>query len=190
MLAFGVLNAIGSNRGGGGTAGNTAAGKSLFTSSGCGACHVLAAAGSKGKIGPDLDAVTLTETQIVSQITNGGRKFLTPTLKKQYPFTMTPYKGRLSTTQIQTLAAYVFTVRNAAAGAKAAAASKSSATVSSGGAPPPTYAGGGTTGSGGGGGGGTASSGCPPGVTIQTSHNADADGDELGTEPDDNDGCV
>lgn len=32
--------------------------------------------------------------------------------------------------------------------------------------------------------------GCPPGVTIPTSGNGDADGDELGTEPDDNDGCV
>jgi uncharacterized cupredoxin-like copper-binding protein len=52
--------------------------------------------------------------------------------------------------------------------------------------------GGGTTttkvGSGGGGTGDT--SGCAPGVTIKSSGAADADGDELGTEPDDNDGCV
>jgi uncharacterized cupredoxin-like copper-binding protein len=46
-----------------------------------------------------------------------------------------------------------------------------------------------TTRPGSGGGGGNAS-GCPPGVTIPTSGAADADGDELGTEPDDNDGCV
>ena len=38
--------------------------------------------------------------------------------------------------------------------------------------------------------GGSNTSGCAPGVTIQTSGAADADGDELGTEPDDNDGCV
>ena len=38
--------------------------------------------------------------------------------------------------------------------------------------------------------GGGNTSGCPPGVTIRTSGNADADGDELGTEPDDQDGCV
>lgn len=44
------------------------------------------------------------------------------------------------------------------------------------------------TGSGGGGTGDT--SGCAPGVTIKTSGAADADGDELGTEPDDNDGCI
>ena len=41
------------------------------------------------------------------------------------------------------------------------------------------------------GGGGTGdTSGCAAGVTIRTSGNADADGDEMGTEPDDNDGCV
>jgi uncharacterized cupredoxin-like copper-binding protein len=57
-----------------------------------------------------------------------------------------------------------------------------------------------TTGSSGGGSGGSAgkgtgggdngATGCPPGVTVKTSGNADADGDELGTEPDDQDGCV
>jgi uncharacterized cupredoxin-like copper-binding protein len=58
--------------------------------------------------------------------------------------------------------------------------------------------GGGGTGGGGTGGGGTGSTGgeigpavgCPPGVTVKASGNADADGDELGTEPDDQDGCV
>jgi uncharacterized cupredoxin-like copper-binding protein len=48
-----------------------------------------------------------------------------------------------------------------------------------------------TTPKGGSGGGGTGdTSGCAPGVTIKSSGAADADGDELGTEPDDNDGCV
>lgn len=56
-----------------------------------------------------------------------------------------------------------------------------------------TAAGGGTTttsktGSGSGGSGDT--SGCGPGVTIKSSGASDADGDELGTEPDDNDGCI
>ena len=57
--------------------------------------------------------------------------------------------------------------------------------------------GGGTGGGGGGSGGGGAGGGeigpavgCPPGVTVRASGNADADGDELGTEPDDQDGCV
>jgi uncharacterized cupredoxin-like copper-binding protein len=56
----------------------------------------------------------------------------------------------------------------------------------------PTSGGGGTTtpkvSSGGAGSGDT--SGCPPGTTIKSSGASDADGDELGTEPDDNDGCI
>ena len=47
-----------------------------------------------------------------------------------------------------------------------------------------------TTKPGSGGASGGDTSGCPPGVTIRSSGAADADGDELGTEPDDNDGCV
>jgi cytochrome c oxidase subunit 2 len=35
--------------------GDAAAGKALFAKSGCGACHTLAAAGSTGKVGPNLD---------------------------------------------------------------------------------------------------------------------------------------
>src|SRR5438067_670099 len=36
-------------------AGSAAAGKTVFTSQGCGACHTFKAAGSSGTIGPDLD---------------------------------------------------------------------------------------------------------------------------------------
>jgi mono/diheme cytochrome c family protein len=36
-------------------AGDAAAGKALFTSKGCGACHTFTPAGSHGTIGPDLD---------------------------------------------------------------------------------------------------------------------------------------
>jgi cytochrome c oxidase subunit 2 len=35
--------------------GDAAAGKALFTSKGCGACHTFKPAGSHGTIGPDLD---------------------------------------------------------------------------------------------------------------------------------------
>jgi cytochrome c oxidase subunit 2 len=37
------------------SSGDAAAGKALFMKSGCGACHTLAAAGSTGKVGPNLD---------------------------------------------------------------------------------------------------------------------------------------
>ena len=40
---------------GGGGGGDVAAGKDAFSSNGCGACHTLAAAGTSGKVGPDLD---------------------------------------------------------------------------------------------------------------------------------------
>src|SRR5258708_32271593 len=36
-------------------AGNAAAGKPIFTSAGCGACHAFTPAGATGKIGPDLN---------------------------------------------------------------------------------------------------------------------------------------
>jgi mono/diheme cytochrome c family protein len=35
--------------------GDPTAGKAVFTSAGCGACHTYAPAGSTGKVGPDLD---------------------------------------------------------------------------------------------------------------------------------------
>jgi mono/diheme cytochrome c family protein len=41
--------------GGGGGGGSTAAGKAAFETNGCGSCHTLAAAGSTGMVGPDLD---------------------------------------------------------------------------------------------------------------------------------------
>src|SRR4051794_263396 len=41
--------------GGGGGGADVAAGKDAFSANGCGACHTLAAAGTNGKVGPDLD---------------------------------------------------------------------------------------------------------------------------------------
>jgi cytochrome c2 len=44
-----------SGGGGGGGGADVAAGKDAFNANGCGACHTLAAAGTNGKVGPDLD---------------------------------------------------------------------------------------------------------------------------------------
>jgi mono/diheme cytochrome c family protein len=38
-------------------AGNTANGKAVFTSAGCAACHTFTPAGTKGTVGPNLDAL-------------------------------------------------------------------------------------------------------------------------------------
>ena len=68
---------------------------------------------------------------------------------------------------------------------------KSAATAGSGSGTGGSTGGTTTTPRGSSGGGGTGdTSGCAPGVTIKSSGASDADGDELGTEPDDNDGCV
>jgi uncharacterized cupredoxin-like copper-binding protein len=68
-----------------------------------------------------------------------------------------------------------------------AAATPSAPTSSPGGSTTPVTT---TTSKPGSGGGGSSNPCTVPGQTIATSGNADADGDELGTEPDDNDGCV
>ena len=70
--------------------------KLLFESN-CGTCHVLADAGTSGKIGPNLDQVKPSMQKAVTQITNGGGG-------------MPAFKGQLTEQQIQTLAKYVSTV--------------------------------------------------------------------------------
>ena len=110
--------------------GNAVAGKAAFTSAGCASCHTLAAAKAKGTIGPSLDSETLTEAKIVTQITNGGYGVIGIAAKKTYPFPMSAFKGKLTTVQIQNIAAFVFSKRT---GKAAAAASSSSSSGSSGG---------------------------------------------------------
>ncbi|MHB8471084.1 MAG: DUF6529 family protein [Gaiellaceae bacterium] len=51
---------------------NAAAGAAVFTTSGCGACHVLAAASASGQVGPNLDNLQPTYAQVLAQVTAGG----------------------------------------------------------------------------------------------------------------------
>jgi mono/diheme cytochrome c family protein len=74
--------------------GNLAAGKRVFTATGCGACHVFKAAGTNGTIGPNLDTSKVSRAIIVSRVTNGKG-------------TMPAYKGQLTSTQIQDVADFV-----------------------------------------------------------------------------------
>jgi mono/diheme cytochrome c family protein len=61
-----------------------AAGAAVFTRAGCGGCHVLKAAGTSGRIGPDLDALRPGFSVVRAQVESGGggmpsfRKALTP----------------------------------------------------------------------------------------------------------------
>lgn len=74
--------------------GDAAAGKSVYTSSGCGSCHTLAAAGTSGNIGPNLDDAKPTTELIVTRVTKGQGG-------------MPPFGEQLDPQQIADLAAYI-----------------------------------------------------------------------------------
>lgn len=74
--------------------GDSTKGKAVFASAGCGACHVLKAAGSTGTVGPDLDTLKPDYRAVTAQVTNGGAA-------------MSAFKGTLSTQQIADVAAFV-----------------------------------------------------------------------------------
>lgn len=80
---------------GGGATGDATAGKPIFTSAGCSACHTLKDAGATGKVGPNLDQLKPPLARIVHQVEVGGGP-------------MPAFKGQLSAKQIQDVAAYVF----------------------------------------------------------------------------------
>jgi mono/diheme cytochrome c family protein len=75
--------------------GDPAAGATVFQSAGCGSCHTMAAAGSTGTSGPNLDSLGADQPTIVQQVTNGGEGM--PAFSPQY-----------SATQINNVAAYVY----------------------------------------------------------------------------------
>jgi len=74
--------------------GDAAAGEAIFAAQGCGGCHTLAAAGSTGNIGPNLDDLKPSYDAVMTQVTNGGGG-------------MPAYGGQISETDIQNVAAYV-----------------------------------------------------------------------------------
>ena len=78
-------------------AGDAQAGKQVFESAGCAACHTLADAGATGTVGPNLDQLKPPAALVVDRVTNGKGA-------------MPPFKDKLSETQIQDVAAYVSSV--------------------------------------------------------------------------------
>ena len=82
---------------GGAAKGDPAAGKKIFLSAGCSGCHTLNDAGSNGNVGPNLDDAKPDYSLVVDRVTNGRNA-------------MPPFKGQLSDTQIQDVAAYVSSV--------------------------------------------------------------------------------
>jgi cbb3-type cytochrome c oxidase subunit III len=77
----------------GGGGGDAADGKAIFASS-CASCHTLAAAGSSGTIGPNLDDAKPTLELAVDRVTNGQG-------------VMPSFKDQLSEAQIQAVAKFV-----------------------------------------------------------------------------------
>jgi len=69
-------------------------GEAIFASAGCGGCHTLAAAGSTGTVGPNLDEAKPSLELAVDRITNGQGG-------------MPSFEGQLSEEQIQAVAEFV-----------------------------------------------------------------------------------
>jgi mono/diheme cytochrome c family protein len=77
------------------TPGNARLGAAVFASAGCSGCHTLKAAGAQGTIGPNLDKLKPAYATVVTTVTKGKGA-------------MPPFKGTLTVTQIQNVAAYVY----------------------------------------------------------------------------------
>ncbi len=75
--------------------GDAAAGRHVFETAGCANCHTLAAAGSHGTVGPNLDQAKPPLSLIIDRVTNGKSP-------------MPPFKGTLSEQQIEDVAAFVY----------------------------------------------------------------------------------
>jgi cbb3-type cytochrome c oxidase subunit III len=74
--------------------GGTTDGKTIFATAGCTGCHTLAAAGSHGTVGPNLDQAKPSKALVIDRVTNGKGG-------------MPSFKGQLSDAQIQAVATYV-----------------------------------------------------------------------------------
>ena len=69
-------------------------GKQIFADAGCGGCHTLAAAGSDGTSGPNLDDLAPTAAAVSAQVKSGGGG-------------MPAFAGKLTAKQIAAVAAFV-----------------------------------------------------------------------------------
>jgi mono/diheme cytochrome c family protein len=77
-----------------GAAGDAEAGARIFASAGCESCHTLAAAGSTGNVGPNLDDAKPPFDLVVERVTNGSPP-------------MPSFRDQLSEQEIADVAAYV-----------------------------------------------------------------------------------
>jgi cytochrome c oxidase subunit 2 len=96
------------NAGGGSGAGDAAA---TFKSSGCGACHTFAAAGSAGKVGPDLDSIADTAEKAGKSLEDYVHESIVDpnayVVEGYQPGVMPSFEGSLSSEQIDALVQYL-----------------------------------------------------------------------------------
>ena len=94
-------------------AGNAAAGKAVFTSAGCGACHTFKAAGASGKVGPDLDTATAADAKTAGMSLSAfvDQSIVQPDafIAKGFPKGVMPgtFGQSLSKTQLADLVAFI-----------------------------------------------------------------------------------
>jgi mono/diheme cytochrome c family protein len=74
--------------------GDATAGETVFASAGCGSCHTLAAAGTSGSVGPNLDDASPSYDKVVERVTEGQGA-------------MPSFADQLSPQEIRDVAAYV-----------------------------------------------------------------------------------
>ena len=80
------------------------AGKTVFTGT-CGTCHTLAAAGTHGMVGPNLDQVKPSDACVVQQVTDGGA--VKPPCPPIAGAIMPSFNHTLSQSQIHSVALFV-----------------------------------------------------------------------------------
>ena len=80
-----------------GAGGDAEAGKKVFLTAGCTACHTLADAGATGQVGPNLDQLKPTAAMVAAIVPNGRGA-------------MPAFGDKLSATDIKNVAAYVSSV--------------------------------------------------------------------------------
>ena len=76
------------------TGGDATAGAQVYETASCGSCHALAAAGSSGAVGPDLDDASPSFDKVVERVTGGKG-------------VMPPFADQLTAQEIRDVAAFV-----------------------------------------------------------------------------------
>jgi cytochrome c553 len=106
-----VLVLAGCGGGDGGSSGSKSSspGAKVFADAGCGTCHTLKAAGSSGKVGPNLDEAQPDAEKVRRQVTNGGAG-------------MPSFRDKLSEKEISDVAEFVASSTRTATGGGSVAA--------------------------------------------------------------------